>query len=167
MRSLREFAAYSADKWGASIVTGLVGLVSGLTVASYNADVSNNKFYLEQQAKVADTVSKSFALYVENIRRLTALRKSFDERKAPPTDQELVWMKELATARNSARDSLLTTMDSLTLYFGQKVVTLAYDFRDWDEEQASKTYDQLPEPKEWKRRAKELFILMRSDMRGE
>jgi hypothetical protein len=136
--------------WGPPAVTAILGLVAGIGLSTYNSDLSNNRFFLEKRAVVADNIANEFSTYVVNWARLMQLRKEFDARKDTPRPEERENFKRTVFARNDARDKLFSSMDSAHLYYDDDSSNLIASFREWDIQQATLTIDQLPDPKEWR-----------------
>lgn len=136
--------------WGAPSVTAILGLVAGIGLSTYNADLSNNRFFLEKRAVVADNIANEFSTYIVNWARLIQLRKEFDTRKDAPSPEERENFKRTVFARSDARDKLFSSMDSAHLYYNDNTSNLIASFREWDLQQAILTIDKLPDPKEWR-----------------
>lgn len=136
--------------WGAPAVTAALGLVAGIGLSTYNSDLSNNRFFLEKRAVVADKIANEFSTYVVNWARLIQLRKEFDARKDAPSSEERENFKRTVFARNDARDKLFSSMDSAHLYYDDDTSELISSFREWDIQQATLTIDKLPDPKDWR-----------------
>lgn len=136
--------------WGPPAVTATLGLVAGIGLSTYNSDLSNNRFFLEKRAVVADNIANEFSIYAVNWTRLIQLRKELDARKDTPSPEERENFKRTVFARNDARDKLFSSMDSAHLYYDDDTSKLISGFREWDIQQATLTIDQLPDPKEWR-----------------
>jgi len=139
-----------AQQWGPPAVTAALGLIAGIGLSTYNSDLSDNRFFLEKRAIVADNIANEFSAYVVNWARLIQLRKQFDTRKYTPSPEERENFKRTVFARNDARDKLFSSLDSAYLYYNDDTSKLINHFREWDVQQATLTIDQLPEPKEWR-----------------
>ncbi|MFZ1765920.1 MAG: hypothetical protein WAT68_04565 [Candidatus Nitrotoga sp.] len=136
--------------WGPPAVTALLGLIAGIGLSTYNSDLSNNRFFLEKRAVVADNIANEFSRYVVNWARLMQLRREFDAKKDTPSAEERENFKRTVFARNDARDKLFSSMDTAHLYYDDKTSILIVNFRDWDTQQATLTINKLPDPKEWR-----------------
>ena len=64
-------------------------------------------------------------------------------------DEEFERFKKLAADRSEARDKLFSALNLLHLYYGNRVALLIAKFKAWDEAQATKEFDQLPQITEW------------------
>jgi hypothetical protein len=144
----------------------ILGLVSGLLLSTYNSNLSNNRYFLEKQANSANEVAAHFSNYIENWRRLVTLRRDWATRKITPSEDEQKRLFAIADERGKARDKLFSSLDLLALYFDEGVVKMAYEFRQWDEAQADKLIDVLPEIREWQARSRNLMARMRKVLHG-
>lgn len=132
-----------------SIITALLGLIAGLMLSTYNANISDNRYFLEKRTIVADGIAKEFSTYVLNWGRLIQLRKQFDSKKTEPTDEEKENFKRVVFNRNDSRDRLFALFDSAHLYYGDDTSVMISEYRDWDIKQSTLKIDQLPDIKEW------------------
>lgn len=152
MTKIESKSVWSAlvQHWGPPTVTATLGLIAGIGLSTYNSDLSNNRFFLEKRAVVADNIANEFSTYIVNWARLIQLRKEFDTRQNAPSPEERENFKRVVFARNDARDKLFSSMDSAHLYYNDETSKVIASFREWDIQQATLTIDKLPEPKEWR-----------------
>jgi hypothetical protein len=143
------------DNWfkplAAPIFTAVLGLVSGLAIASFNNSAIDTRFYREKQAVVADGIARNFAVYIENYGRMVKMRRHWADRRREPTEEEKLVFKTAVEQRNTARDALCSAFEASGLYFDEDLNALNRAFREWDEKQSTKTFDQLPEMTEWQK----------------
>ena len=162
---IRKFRALVVQHWAPVLITGLIGLVAALLLSILQAQVSNNRFFLERQVATADRVALEMSRYIENWRRILQLKKYVAEANRGPSSQELERLKSYVAERDSARDDLFSSLDAVHLYFGKKTVTAAVQFRVWDEEQSIKTAPDLPIISEWRERGLSVLSSMREELR--
>jgi hypothetical protein len=132
-------------------ITTILGLIAGLSLAAYNSDLATNRFFLEKQAKTADTLAVEFSRYIENWTRLVRLRKEFDAMNTVPIEEQRDYFKKVVFDRADARDKLFSSLDAAHLYYGKKTSDIVVKFRDWDTQQSELTIDKLPDIKEWRK----------------
>lgn len=161
MSYLVRILALLTGRRGAPILSGVVGLCAGILLSNHNSTISTNRFFLERQVEAANSVVANLSTYVENWRRLIALRRVFETRNLPPSEEEQKRLFAIADARNQARDRLFSALDSLSLYYDGRIVETSEEFRKWDELQAIKELADLPEISEWKERARPIIISLR------
>ena len=147
-----------------AIMTGVIGVLSGLTLATYNQSASQNRFFLEKQVNVADAIAQNFSVYIENFRRIVILRRMWIAEKRDPTEDEQKVFRAAVDMRNIARDRLFSALDASSIYFDDTLSKLANNFREWDETQAVKTIEQLPEISEWQRRRVDIVTSIRGQL---
>ena len=128
------------------------------------AAIDTNRYFLEKQVGVANEISASFSIYIENWRRLIEFRKFLDAQSVTPTDEEQKRLFAIAAARDAARDRLLAALDATNLFFEVRVSDVAFSFRVWDETQATKDIHQLPEVKEWQLRSRQVLLEIRNGL---
>lgn len=136
--------------WGPPALTAILGLIAGIGLSTYNSDLSENRFFLEKRAIVADNIANEFSTYVVNWARLIQLRTEFDKKQQAPSPEERENFKRTVFARNDARDKLFSSLDSAHLYYDDNTSSLIASFREWDMQQAMLTIDKLPDPKKWR-----------------
>jgi hypothetical protein len=134
--NISQFKALVTEHWAPPLITGIFGLVVGLSVSFFDAEISENRYFLEKQATTADRVALQFSKYVENWRRIVKLKSFVDSENREPTENEVEQLKLYVASRNSARDELFSALDSLHLYFDKKTSDLSSSFRIWDEAQS-------------------------------
>ena len=61
--------------WVPPILTAVIGFFGGLSLPLLQDVLSTDRFFLEQRVRAADTVGNEFSRYVENWRRLVAMKK--------------------------------------------------------------------------------------------
>ena len=162
--NLKKFKALVAEHWVPALITGVFGLALGLSVTLFEAQVSDNRFFLEKQAATADRVAQEFSKYVENWRRIMELKKHVSGEKRNPSAEELEQLKTYVVDRNAARDRLFSALDALHLYFKNETSIRAMQFRSWDEQQSTKTVADLPAISEWQARERALLSAMRKEL---
>ena len=165
--NIAEFKALITEHWIPPLIIGIFGLVVGLLVSFFDADISENRYFLEKQATTADRVALQFSQYVENWRRIVSLKDHVATEKRNPTGHELGQLKKYVTARDTARDKLFSALDSLYLYFEKETSDLSSSFRAWDEQQSTKLAKDLPETKEWQEKGREILLSMRKELLDE
>ena len=153
-----------SDAWTKSIFTAIIGLLSGMMLASYDADISDNRFFLEKQAKSADQVANEFSRYVVNWGRVITLKNHVTSEKRPPTAEENSRFTSSLLARNDAREKLFAAFDLLSLYFSPDSIAMVDAFRDWDQEQSMKTIEHLPNLDEWRRYERNILAELRLEL---
>jgi hypothetical protein len=136
--------------WVPPVITAVVGLFAGMLLASYNSEISTNRFFLEKRAKTADDIAFEFTRYVENWGRLIRVRKQLDEKRVSASNEEREYFAKIVVARTDARDKLFSAFDALHLYYGTDVSDLVIQFKSWDRQQAELTVDMLPLIDEWR-----------------
>ena len=137
--------------WMPPAITATLGLIAGISLAAYNADLSTNRFFLEKQAKTADSVAVEFSRYIENWARLIRLRKEFDAMATTPNAEQREYFKKVVFERADARDKLFSSLDATHLYYSKKSSDVIMKFREWDDQQSELTIDKLPDIKEWRK----------------
>lgn len=146
-----------------AIVTGLIGLLSGMALNSQESELSKNRYFLEKQVAAADAVAINFAGYIENWRRMRTIKVSVGKRQ--PTAEERKRFNRYVASRDDFRDRLFASLDKAELYFDDDMGSAANKFREWDTRQATKTLAELPGLSEWKKQARRIFSEMRKEMR--
>jgi len=147
----KSVASTIIQHWAPPAITAILGLIAGIALAAYNSDLATNRFFLEKQAKTADTVAIEFSRYIENWVRLVRLRKEFDAMKTEPNVEQREYFKKVVFERADARDKLFSSLDSAHLYYGKKTSDTVIKFRDWDNQQSELTIEKLPDIKEWRK----------------
>ena len=137
-------------QWSGAAIPAAFGLIAGISLAAFNSGLDTNRFFLERQAKTADSIAVEFSRYVENWSRLIRLRKEFDAKKAEPSAEEREYFKRVVFERADARDKLFSSLDAAHLYYSHEVSKLVVKFREWDNQQSEVTIDRLPDIKEWR-----------------
>lgn len=137
--------------WIPPAITATLGIIAGISLAAYNADLSTNRFFLEKQAKTADSIAVEFSRYVENWARLIRLRKDIDAMTSTPPLQQREFFKKVVFDRADARDKLFASLDAAHLYYSRKSSELIVKFREWDDQQSELTVDKLPPIDEWRK----------------
>ena len=155
--------ARQLDSWSKPILTAIIGLLSGMFLAGFDAEISDNRFFLEKQVATADRVATEFSSYVVNWDRLVKLKKYVISKDRDPTKNENERFYSILEARDDAREKLYAGFDHSNLYFSQETVKLINKFRDWDRLQSTKTINQLPAFEKWTNHE----VLILSEMRGE
>jgi len=154
--------------WIPSVLTGLIGFFGGLSLPLLQDVLATDRFFLEQRVRAADTVGNEFSRYVENWRRLVAMKKYLTDkgkRKEKLNDEEVERFRELAAVRSEARDKLFSALNLLHLYYGDRVTRIVAEFKAWDEAQATKEIDQLPRITEWQAHQIRLLTAIREEIR--
>jgi hypothetical protein len=147
----KSVASTIIQHWVSPAITAILGLVAGIGLATYNSDLSTNRFFLEKRAEAADNIANEFSKYVVNWARLVQLRKEFDTKSTEPSIEERENFKRVVFARNDARDKLFSSFDSAHLYYGENTSDYIANFRDWDIQQSTLTIEKLPDIKEWRK----------------
>ncbi|WP_421724495.1 hypothetical protein [Bauldia sp.] len=145
-------------------ISALVGLAAGMVLASQEAEIADNRFFLQKQAETADRIAVHFSGYLENWRRLRDHSTDLSSRKQQPTNEEILLLRRMVDGRDASRDGLISSINSAALYFDSEVIRLAYEFQEWDEEQSVKPESELPKFSEWKKRSKRLLKAIREDL---
>lgn len=153
------------EHWVPTLVTGLFGIIIGLSVTLFKAEVSDNRFFLEKQSSTADNVASEFSIYVENWRRIIKLKQYVIESKRNPKKQEIQRLRVYVAHRDKARDKLFSALDSLSLYFDESTSNIASDFKKWDELQSTKTVADLPNLSEWKQIQMNILKAMKKELK--
>ncbi|OUR92010.1 hypothetical protein A9Q81_17160 [Gammaproteobacteria bacterium 42_54_T18] len=161
---LTKYKELIVEHWVTAMVTGVFGLVIGLSVTAFESKASDNRFFLEKQAVTADRVALSFSIYVENWRRIIKLKEYVKLTKSPPTESQISQLKTYVEQRDRARDKLFSALDALHLYFAEQTSNLAVEFRLWDESQSTKTTSQLASIAEWQKREIIILVAMRKEL---
>ena len=156
---IAKYKAMVVEHWVPALITGVAGLIVGLSITLFEANVSDNRFFLEKQAATADRVALEFSTYVANWRRIITLKKYVAENNRKPSSQEVEQLKTFVFARNMARDRLMSALDALHLYFEHDTSHIAAQFREWDEQQSTKTTSELPSPLDLRHSPSERTVL--------
>jgi len=138
------------EHWVPPAITAALGLTAGIALATYNSDISDNRYFLEKRAMAADDIAKQFSIYVVNWERLIEMRKHFDERRSEPSGEEKENFKRIVFNRSDSRDKLFSAFDLAHLYYGDTTSNLITKFREWDIKQSNLTIDQLPNISHWR-----------------
>jgi hypothetical protein len=165
--NISQFKALITEHWVPPLITGIFGLVVGLSVSFFDAEISENRYFLEKQATTADRIALQFSKYVENWRRIIKLKNFVDSEKRKPSENEVEQLKLYVSSRNAARDELFSALDSLHLYFDKETSDLSSSFRIWDEEQSNKLTKDLPNIKEWQDKERNILLSMRKGLLDE
>ena len=152
------------EHWVPALVTGVFGLIVGLSVTFFESEVSDNRFFLEKQTATADRVALNFSVYVENWRRIIKLKEYVKTTKKSPTESQIVQLKRYVEKRDLARDKLFSALDALYLYFEEKTSNLAVEFRLWDESQSTKITSELANIAEWQKKERAILLSMRKEL---
>lgn len=147
---IKSVSSSILQQWIAPSITALLGLVAGIGLSTYNADLSTNRFFLEKRAVAADNIANEFSRYVVNWERLIQLRREIDTKTTEPSAEEKELFTKVVYARNEARDKLFSSFDSAHLYYGDNTSALIGKFREWDIQQSTLTMDKLPDVQEWR-----------------
>ena len=165
--NVSKFKILVSEHWIPSLITGVFGIVVGLSVSFFNAEISENRYFLEKQSSTADLVAEHFSKYTENWKRIIHLKTYVQFQQRKPTEQEKELLKRYVLARDSAKDSLFIALDSLHLYFKKETSDLSLQFRDWDEQQSRKKIQNLPPIKDWQLKGHEILLSMRRELLNE
>ena len=161
---LTKYKELIVENWVPALVTGVFGLIIGLSISFFESEVSDNRFFLEKQATTADRVALNFSAYVENWRRIIKLKEYVKTTNKQPTESQIDQLKKYVEKRDLARDKLFSALGGLHLYFEEKTSNLATGFRVWDELQSTKTTPELANISEWQKREKTILLSMRKEL---
>ncbi len=165
--NISEFKSLITEHWVPPVITGVFGLLVGLSISLFDAEISDNRYFLEKQATTADRVAMQFSKYTENWRRIVSLKNYVASENRKPTPQEFDLLKKYVIARDSAKDSLYSALDASQLYFEENTSNLSVHFKEWDVQQSTKLTNELPAISEWQSRKRRILLAMRKELRDD
>lgn len=162
--NIKKYKELIVEHWIPVSITGILAIVGGIIFSSVDADISDNRFFLEKQANTAERVTLAFSKYAENIRRIDEFKIFVESNNKAPSLEQIYQLKKYITVRTLARDELFSSLDNVSLYFDEDTSGAAYEFRQWDEIQSKKTSSKLPSASEWQSKQKAILLLMREEL---
>lgn len=132
-----------SDKLIPVILTGVVSFIFAWILRG----IDRNRSFKDKRIEHAESTIVHFSKYVENWRKLITIAKLQLEREL--TTDEKDRMREYIRQRDDARNSLISNINTLPLFFEEVVVNKFKMFKKWDKEQSAKRLDELPTVEEW------------------
>lgn len=150
--------------WGPPIITVIWGgLIASVLVPRLQAKRDRSRAINERKIALYEDIADQFGRYVSAWRRLMSI--SMLERDRQLTPMELERKQRFIEERYVTRDALFADFAKARLYFSREACDRIDDFVAWDEANASKRLEDLPDIKSWRRHEGDVIECLGRDLR--
>ena len=131
------------NKWAPALIAGLISF----SIAWIMKSVERSRYFKDKRIDKANHVISNFSCYIENWRKLRFIAQLMTEREL--TEEEEERLNRYVSSRDDAKHELISSLNTLSLFFSDKVIIEARAFQAWDSAQSIKRLDELPTISEW------------------
>lgn len=137
----------------------LVVVVLSFTAAWILRGIDRNRSFKDKRIEHAESTIIHLSKYIESWRRLIAIAMLQSAREL--TGEEKDRMVRYINQRDDAKNSLVSNINTLPLFFEDSVVNRFRTFKKWDGEQSTKRLSELPNIEEWEEWLRHLSEILR------
>lgn len=152
------FSELFLSKWMPTLLAGAISFLAAWIFKS----LESSRYYKDKRIERADLTISYLSDYIENWRKLISISTLRKQRKLTETEKKR--LERYILKRDEAKQSLTSSINTLTLYFNKKVVLEVRKFRSWDSQQSTKRLDDLPPIQEWEKWGDRLSDIFRRNI---
>ena len=146
------------NRWAPVLLAGLISFTTAWIMKS----VERSRHFKDKRVDRADQVISDLSCYIENWRKLRFIAQLKAEREL--TEEEQARLNRYVSNRDEAKHELISSLNTLQLFFPDNVVLEARAFQKWDSDQSIKRLDELPEMSEWEHWLKRLSVILKKNI---